>query len=817
MKTSIILSVAVLGMGMGVGVGEEPAKPAADRNVYLFDSVWLDAFDQWKPIGRATFRIVQWNSFEPNRMLDVRFDACKVGQMIHGVQRRGLGLPLPQAVRFRVWTDGLYLWMVLGDKAGRRLVSPMPLPGVGSCKWSQMEVSLSDMYPMGVGAERIRDLDMIAVVTQESAGEIDEEPIRMCLSRFEAVYPKGTGPTNPTFTRQDLDAMLGPLPPMIDRVDALLAQAKAKGIDVRYPTVSRTVLHRYRGEVGAMIPEKDPFLARRTAEFLLECARRTQAELEGVLADPNRAIRVPDVSLKNLVVKEGSFFSGDRPVMLAGVCGWFNPNQFEHLSPMGYTAISAEIGPSATLPEENKTNPEGVSGIRAILDACARHNMVCDLLVSPHYFPDWARKKWPETDATGWRRKTNEFMPWSLTDPNFRAVIARHLSVLIPLVREHPSLISYDLLNEAWYRTMPDFPASQWTDFRKQNPQLDEWQALSRITTQNVTEFLRWFIAELHKHDRAHPVQIKAFDTPEMLGVDREAVSDVLTADGMDAMPSYPEWSGRLAADFSWSLLRHDFHRSLTPEHVILDGEFHISDGLYPTPSAYFRAALWALALHGRDMTACWVQDRVDDVSLYWHANGVEVLGRTSLDLVRLAPEIHAFQRQRSPLALYYGGLAIGDAYLAALFQDLNVGVITDRRIVSGRLSDYRLLVVPAGSRMPPDVRKRVEAFRQSGGMVVVCPTGAPVEQVWAIVHRAVEQAKLSRAVRTDRWGVECRGITLGSRKLLYVLNHLRKPVEIALKSDWPLSGGVDLRTGERVDAGRFRLDRLDFRLIEVR
>ena len=128
---------------------------------------------------------------------------------------------------------------------------------------------------------------------------------------------------------------------------------------------------------------------------------------------------------------------------------------------------------------------------------------------------------------------------------------------------------------------------------------------------------------------QSHPIHIKAIDTPEVLSVDREAIGDVLTANGMDAMPSWPDWTGRLAADFTWPLLRHDFHRSLQPDKPILDGEYHISGGVYPMPDRYVPAALWVLALHGRDLSACWVFDRVDDVSIYWHANGVEGLGRS--------------------------------------------------------------------------------------------------------------------------------------------------------------------------------------------
>ena len=820
---------------------EAGGKADASLNVYEIDPIRMDIFDNWRTIGRTKMHFLIWSAFEPGRrMIELWIEPSKAGQMVHGVERRGLKLPLPKAVRFRVWTNVTYLWVVLGDRQGRRVSSRIPLAGLRPCRWCDIELPLDKTVPMGVGAERIKELDLIAFLTRESAGEHEETTVRMCLSKLEAVYPKGVGPTNPTFTKQDLAKMLEPLPAMIDQVDRLMTQARDKGIDVRYPAVSRAVLHRYRGEVNAMYRDKDPFIAKRTARFLLECAKRTKHELQGMIEHPDQAIRVPNVPLKGLRCREGTFFSGDRPVILAGVCGWFGPGYFKQLSAMGYTALSIESGPRSTLPSENEIKPEGVNGIKAVLDAATQHNIVCDLLVSPHYFPDWARKKWPGTDATGWRQKTNNFMPWTITDLHFREVIAKHLSVLIPLVREHPALLSYDLINEAWYRLIPDFPAEQWAAYRKTHVRpgrrratertggrkdtpsrsparrMDEWQALSRMGTENVTEFLRWYIDELHKHDKVHPVHIKAINTVDVLSVDREAVGEALTANGMDAMPSWPDWTGRLGADFAWPFLRHDFHRSLQPDQPILDGEYHISSGPFAVPTNYFLAALWGLALHGRDMTACWVYDRVDDVSVYWHACGVEALGRSALDFVRLGSEIHAFQRQRGPLALYYGGTKTGDAYRACLFQDVDVRVVTDKRIRAGDLDDCNVLVIPFGSRLAKDLQERVAAFQKRGGQVIRCQACVGVPNMWRNVHRAVERAKLPRLVRTDQWGVECRSLLLGKRKLFYVLNHRRKPTEVRCKSDWPLANAVDLRTQTRFDATQFRMAPLEIRLVEV-
>ncbi|UCH34023.1 MAG: hypothetical protein JSV65_15930 [Armatimonadota bacterium] len=814
-----VLAVACVTVFLGAcAFAADPQSATAEENAYVFDGITLDSLDQWEPIGRTTVGLSPWPKEDPYFSLEVEVVISKAGQMVHGIQRRGLGLPLPTAVRFWVFGEHPYLWVVLGDTAGRQVSSRVPLAGLEGGQWSQAAVPLDDTFPMGVGAEPIRDLDSIAILTQESAGEnYQPGPLHYHFGHFEAVYPAGVGPVNPTFDRSDLEAMLQPLDASIGRIERLLGDARAAGAETRYATVSLTVLQRYRSEVFSMLAEtSDPFVAKRAAEFLLECAARTERELSEAIGDPGRTPRVPDVSLRGLRAREGSYFSGERAVMLAGVCGWFSPGYFEQLSAMAYTSLSIEVGPRSTLPAENERRPAGMDGIKQVLDAAAEHGMVCDLLLSPHYFPGWAREKWPSTDPTGWRQETNGFMPWAITDPHFRDFVQRHLAVAIPEVRDHPALLSYDLINEAWYRLIPDFPADGWRAFRRAHPGMDEWQALSAFGTQNVTDFITWYVGEVHKHDTSHPIHMKTISTEDVMSVDREAVGDVLTANGMDAMPSWPDWSGRLAADFAWPLLRHDFHRSLNPDKPIMDGEYHISGGTYPMPGDYARAALWALALHGRDMSSCWVYDRVDAVSIYWHPAAVEALGHTALDFLRLGPEIHAFQRQRGPLAIHYGGTGLAEAYLACLFQDVDVGVVTDRRIRDGRLSDCKVLVLPAGCEPPEETRRRIRAFEQSGGVVIECPPSVDAEKLWSLVRGAAREAGLRRLVSADEWAVECRSLVLGQRRLLYLINHRREPVAVRLRSDWPLATAVELRTQRVVNAERLRLAPLEVTLLEV-
>jgi hypothetical protein len=349
-----------------------------------------------------------------------------------------------------------------------------------------------------------------------------------------------------------------------------------------------------------------------------------------------------------------------------------------------------------------------------------------------------------------------------------------------------------------------------------------------QYTTGQVTEFIKWYTGEVQKRDDRHPINAKVLTSQEVLCMDREALGDTLTANGMDSYPEYPDPTGVLAADLAWTLLRLDFHRSLTPDKPILDGEYHPCAGAHDMPDSYFRTAMWASALHGKDSAALWVYGRVDEVSIDWHANGVEVLGHTALDFLRLGKEIEAFQRQRGVIAVYYGGYhenyrtggerdkGIREAYLASLFQDSDIGILTEKRVQSGSLSRYKAVVLPEGCNLTSDASRRIADFKRAGGVVVQCPSKTEAKDLWPTIHGAIAGLHTEKLVSTDQWGVECRSVKLGDRRIFYLINHNREPVDVQLKSSWPLTDMLELRTQSRCQGERIHLAPLEFKLMEV-
>jgi hypothetical protein len=51
------------------------------------------------------------------------------------------------------------------------------MPGLKERGWSRITLPVAELVTMGVGAARAEDLDSIAILTRESAGEYDDEEV----------------------------------------------------------------------------------------------------------------------------------------------------------------------------------------------------------------------------------------------------------------------------------------------------------------------------------------------------------------------------------------------------------------------------------------------------------------------------------------------------------------------------------------------------------------------------------------------------------------------------------------------------------------
>src|SRR6266496_2255318 len=114
---------------------------------------------------------------------------------------------------------------------------------------------------------------------------------------------------------------------------------------------------------------------------------------------------------------------------------------------------------------------------------------------------------------------------------------------------------------------------------------------------------------------------------------------------------------------------------------------------------------------------------------------------RTALDLRRLNKEIAAFSDVSPEVAILYAQTAtlqlppemltwqttpylaeLEKTYEASRFLDVKVTFVTERQVLKGWLSRYKLLIVPAVRNIPTEVFEKIFDYAGQGGRVLVVP-----------------------------------------------------------------------------------------------
>ena len=114
---------------------------------------------------------------------------------------------------------------------------------------------------------------------------------------------------------------------------------------------------------------------------------------------------------------------------------------------------------------------------------------------------------------------------------------------------------------------------------------------------------------------------------------------------------------------------------------------------------------------------------------------------RIGLDVRRLAPEIAAFTEPEPEVAILYSRSSIVQVppsmhragrtpYLSALhdtwegsrFLGCRIGFVSERQISEGKLSKFKLLIIPAAKYIQPEVAGKVLAWVRGGGTALVVP-----------------------------------------------------------------------------------------------
>ncbi|MBN2309891.1 MAG: beta-galactosidase, partial [Candidatus Hydrogenedentes bacterium] len=549
--------------------------------------------------------------------------------------------------------------------------------------------------------------------------------------------------------------------------------ARDDGIPVHYPQADITIARIFCGYCRDDVAHGRFERAHQVAQEVAALLDRAERELR-------EGVEVPVVHVDTLEIRDGSLWGRctvgereeERPVFLTGY-GHFSPvvDAMPILSTIGIHVVQFEMGPNSVVFENEIRTDRIRDWVLASLDRARDNNIAVCLLVSPHYFPQWALERWPETLAQ------SGFMKQSLDAPQVREIYNVFLRTLIPAIKDHPALQSICLSNEpiSLASAGDPFRLPLWHDYLKRAyPTIDSlnerygtdyviyaqaphpamnldapapavYDAI-RFNQDQHACWHRWMADIIHEMAPDLPCHAKVMALPAhagtvLWGTDPWDFAELSQMNGNDCyfMPnaSVGPWESQWIVQNMY----YDLQRSMkrvpvfnTENHIIRDRE-----QAYVAPEHIY-AAIWQGAIHGQGASTTWAWQRTYDATsdfegLILHRAGcTAAMSRCALDLMRLSREVAGLQNLRPRVALLYSHAATlwapdyvktrTDAYEALNFCGLPIGFITDDQIAAGWLdtahgSGYDCLIVPGATAAAPAAIDAIRAFAAGGGAVV--------------------------------------------------------------------------------------------------
>ena len=421
----------------------------------------------------------------------------------------------------------------------------------------------------------------------------------------------------------------------------------------------------------------------------------------------------------------------------------------------------------SVLTAENQVSYDSIKELQTLLDRAAKNNIAVNVLISPHYFPAWALKKWPHLTLG-----RGGFLGYTPDEPEAKQVQAKFLQILIPAIARKPALHSICLSNEPvldgvmgarntpqlWnrylqlkYGTIHAYNMMSSSNYEAFGsiPLPDMSKRLSAGYAEyclfNQKRFAAWhqFLADkIHKIAPHIPVHAKLMNWTYQQretapwGNDPELFSRFSQINGNDCL-FWPDADDQWCSQWGLQALSYDLQRAMKPVPVF-NSENHITldrSTNYVKPT-HFRSVLWQGAIHGQGATTIWVWERSLNKSGDFYGNVmdrpgcVDSVGRTALDLMRCADQVTALQRKPAEVAIVYSvSSAIGNldyipslnsVYQALLFSGMRVGFISDRQLSKGQGKQYKLIILPDASRLAPSAVNTLVGLPRSTTVLVL-------------------------------------------------------------------------------------------------
>jgi len=577
---------------------------------------------------------------------------------------------------------------------------------------------------------------------------------------------------------EDAEAVLqkiSALEARLPAVEKLIAEAKAAGVPVAYPTADFLIAKRFcqygRDDVANdRIPRAK------------EVAEEVAALLDRAEREAHAGVGVPRIQPGQVRIEDGAFWAmcslGDnveeRPVFFTGY-GHGDPviEDIPLLGEIGINVIQIEQGPDGVVNADGTVNTAPIiDRLLPALDRARDNGVMLNLLISPHYFPAWAYEKWPALKVEPGVPGTQPFLKNSIEAAEAREIYERYLRTVIPLVKDHPALHSICLSNEPVYDKHQSDPARvplwrQYVEathgdigtlnalYETGHASFDEVPetplsfrenpaALYDVVRFNQARFAgwhQWMVDIIHEmaprlecHAKMMPL---VWDRDSVLwGTDPLSFSQFGRINGNDCYFVPNEAGSQWASDWLVQGMFYDLQRSMahTPifnseNHLILDRtDFFVE-------ASHIYTAIWQGAIHGQGASATWIWGRTYDKKsdlegLTLHrAACTAAMSRSALDLMRLSREVFALQNQKPEVAILWSNAAqVHDpwvttsrknVYEALSFIGVPIGYLHERQLAEGGFGQVKCLIVAGAEAITAEGLQGIRDFVQRGGVVL--------------------------------------------------------------------------------------------------
>jgi beta-galactosidase len=328
------------------------------------------------------------------------------------------------------------------------------------------------------------------------------------------------------------------------------------------------------------------------------------------------------------------------------------------------------------------------------------------------------------------------------------------------------------------------------------------WYDWCRFNQWRVTDFFKFISDEIHKYDpdarchmRISVGGVNFLEAPTNTytalhgGIDREALVKMYEVNGLDNFmqpaggridPQLRYYDGYDENSYSIRWLGHtillDFIRSLGPDKLIYDSEWHSVSSVYcvnpEPPAGYMHTALWLSALHGLGATKTW----------YWSRNANGSPGRSQeeyygslliqprllneygvglVELNTFSKEVVALERTPKQIYLLYSQPSAIHSplylknqiltYEALQFTGLSTGFITENDLKSpGLPSQCKWLIIPDDSHVCQSTLDWLRNYVQEGGKLLVTGKNALKYNEYGKAYSSSQLEFLSQVDRLD-------------------------------------------------------------------